>query len=142
MNARVKSGESPLTSDLSSALEVCIDDDARYKSTYTLLYFTLQGDPQTTAMLRSLTIAKRMQDVATIKHHIYVSITCCAVYTHTCLVIKFDVVRPSFLNSSDRSTENGKSVSLTFLPFLVHLHPVFLRFPEGACPWISSVACF
>ena len=29
-----------VTCDLSSALEICIDDDALYKSTYTLLYFT------------------------------------------------------------------------------------------------------
>ena len=32
-----------MTSNLSSALEVCIDDDVLYKSTYTLLYFTLGG---------------------------------------------------------------------------------------------------
>jgi len=33
----VKSGESQMTSDLSSALEVCIDDDVLHKSTYTSL---------------------------------------------------------------------------------------------------------
>jgi len=36
-----------MTSDLSSALEVCIDDDALYKSTYILLmvhYFTLTNN--------------------------------------------------------------------------------------------------
>jgi len=30
-----------MTSDLSSALEVCIDDDALYKLTYISFYFTL-----------------------------------------------------------------------------------------------------
>jgi len=39
----VKSGDSPpiMTSDLSSALEVCLKRDALNKSMFTLLYFTL-----------------------------------------------------------------------------------------------------